>query len=86
MNVSAISEPKSTARLPVADGELLGGQIAGRRAQREREEDGQPVERLALRRDDRVDRERPLARSTTRRTSTASAMAKNVVVVGSATP
>jgi hypothetical protein len=46
-------------RQRVADVEPLGDQVAGRGAQREREEDRQPVEGLAARRHDRVDRERP---------------------------
>ena len=40
----------------------LGGEIAGSGAQGKGEEDGQPVERLAPGRHDRVDRQSPLAR------------------------
>ena len=47
-------------RQGVADAELLGDEIAGCGAEREREEDRQPVEGLAARRHDRVDRQRPL--------------------------
>ena len=45
-------------RQGVADAELLGDEIAGRGAEGEREEDRQPVEGLAARRHDRVDRQR----------------------------
>ena len=46
----------------LAEVQPLGGQVAGGRAEGEREEDGQPVERLAAGREDRVDRQRALAR------------------------
>ena len=45
----------------IADVEALRRQVTGRGPEREREEDGRPVERLAAGRVDRVDRERPLA-------------------------
>src|SRR5207244_9801267 len=49
-------------RQPVPEVEALGGEIAGGCAEGEREENGEPVERLASRGEDGVDRERSLAR------------------------
>src|SRR6185503_6410348 len=49
-------------RLVVAELQALGREIAARGAEREGEEDGGPVERLAPRRVDGVDGERPFAR------------------------
>ena len=69
----------------VADVQPLGGQVAGGGAEREGEEDGEPVEGLAARRVDRVDRQRPLARYQTAKTI-ASATEKTIVVVTSETP
>ena len=46
----------------VAEVQPLGGQVARRGTEGEREQDGEPVEALAPRRVDRVDRQRPLAR------------------------
>ncbi|KGD12071.1 hypothetical protein DP42_5259 [Burkholderia pseudomallei] len=46
---------------PESEAERLGREIARRRAERERQQDRGPVEPLAARRDDRMDRQRALA-------------------------